>query len=161
MLGGISLRFLRMMASESKVYFFFEKRGFALKNRGALKAFIELLFKKEKNQLGTVNYVFCSDKKLLKINKTYLKHDFYTDIISFDLSSGPEKVAEIYISVDRVKENAQKQGVSFKNEIHRVIFHGALHICGYKDRSKAEKLNMRKREDHYLASYGVVPRGTE
>jgi rRNA maturation RNase YbeY len=63
--------------------------------------------------------------------------------------------------VDRVKENAQKQGVSFKNEIHRVIFHGALHICGYKDKSKAEKLNMRKREDHYLASYGVVPRGTE
>ena len=155
MLGGISLRFLRMMRSKSKVYFFFEKTGFSLRNRSDLKNYIESLFKKEKTPLRLINYVFCSDKRLLDINKTYLKHDFYTDIISFDLSSEPQKVAEIYISVDRVRENAQALGVSFKNELHRVIFHGALHICGYKDKNKKDRELMRKKENAYLTAMGL------
>ncbi|MFM7646138.1 MAG: rRNA maturation RNase YbeY [Sphingomonadales bacterium] len=149
-----------MVGSESKVYFFFEKRGFALKDRGSLKSFIELLFKKEKTALSSINYIFCSDKKLLEINKSYLRHNFFTDIISFDLSSGPKKVAEIYISIDRVRENARLLGVSFKSELHRVIFHGALHICGYKDKSKEDRRGMRKKEDRYLALFGIVPRET-
>ena len=144
-----------MIRSESKVYFFFEKKGFSLENRGALKRFICSLFKKEKTTLESINYIFCSDKKLLEINKTYLKHDFYTDIISFDLSPGPQKVAEVYISIDRVRENAQALGVSFKNELHRVIFHGALHICGYKDKNKKDRETMRAKENVYLSAFGV------
>jgi rRNA maturation RNase YbeY len=143
------------MSSESKVYFFYEKKGFSLRNRGTLKDFIEKIFKKEKNLLGSINYIFCSDKKLLEINKTYLKHNFYTDIISFDLSSGPKKIAEIYISVDRVRENAKSLGVSLNNELHRVIFHGALHICGYKDKTNKDRAVMRSKEDHYLSGFGI------
>jgi rRNA maturation RNase YbeY len=143
------------MSSESKVYFFYEKKGFSLRNRGTLKDFIEKIFKKEKNLLGSINYIFCSDKKLLEINKTYLKHNFYTDIISFDLSSGPKKIAEIYISVDRVRENAKSLGVSLNNELHRVIFHGALHICGYKDKTNKDRAVMRSKEDHYLSGFGL------
>ena len=155
MLSGISLRFLIIMSSESKVYFFYEKKGFSLRNRGTLKDFIEKIFRKEKNLLGSINYIFCSDKKLLEINKTYLKHNFYTDIISFDLSSGPKKIAEIYISVDRVRENAKSLGVSLNNELHRVIFHGALHICGYKDKTNKDRAVMRSKEDHYLSGFGL------
>jgi len=143
------------MSSESKVYFFYEKKGFSLRNRGTLKDFIEKIFKKEKNLLGSINYIFCSDKKLLEINKTYLKHNFYTDIISFDLSSGPKKIAEIYISVDRVRENAKSLGVSLNNELHRVIFHGTLHICGYKDKTNKDRAVMRSKEDHYLSGFGL------
>jgi rRNA maturation RNase YbeY len=143
------------MSSESKVYFFYEKKGFSLRNRGTLKDFIEKIFRKEKNLLGSINYIFCSDKKLLEINKTYLKHNFYTDIISFDLSSGPKKIAEIYISVDRVRENAKSLGVSLNNELHRVIFHGALHICGYKDKTNKDRAVMRSKEDHYLSGFGL------
>jgi rRNA maturation RNase YbeY len=144
-----------MIRSESKVYFFFEKMGFSLENRSVLKNFICSLFKKEKTALESINYIFCSDKKLLEINKTYLKHDFYTDIISFDLSPGPQKVAEIYISIDRVRENAKELGVSFKNELHRVIFHGALHICGYKDKNKKDRETMRAKENIYLSAFGA------
>ena len=144
-----------MIRSESKVYFFFEKKGFSLENRSALKNFICSLFKKEKTALESINYIFCSDKKLLEINKTYLKHDFYTDIISFDLSPGPQKVAEIYISIDRVREYAKELGVSFKNELHRVIFHGALHICGYKDKNKKDRETMRAKENIYLSAFGA------
>ena len=144
-----------MIRSESKVYFFFEKKGFSLENRSVLKNFICSLFKKEKTALESINYIFCSDKKLLEINKTYLKHDFYTDIISFDLSPGPQKVAEIYISIDRVRENAKELGVSFKNELHRVIFHGALHICGYKDKNKKDRETMCAKENIYLSAFGA------
>jgi rRNA maturation RNase YbeY len=144
-----------MIRSESKVYFFFEKKGFSLENRSVLKNFICSLFKKEETALESINYIFCSDKKLLEINKTYIKHDFYTDIISFDLSPGPQKVAEIYISIDRVRENAKELGVSFKNELHRVIFHGALHICGYKDKNKKDRETMRAKENIYLSAFGA------
>ena len=154
MLGGISLRILIIMSSGSKVYFFYEKRGFPLENRNVLKSFIESVFKKEKKKLSSLNYIFCSDKRLLEINRTYLKHDYLTDIITFDLSEGPATTAEVYISVDRVKENARNNKVSFKNELHRVIFHGALHLCGYKDKKKEEIAVMRLKEDQYLSKYG-------
>lgn len=141
------------MASKSKVYFFFQQIEPGLKNRTALKSFIEKLFKKEGKKLRSINYIFCSDKDILKINKQYLKHDFYTDIISFDLSESDQIVAEIYISTERVRENAKSLGTSFISEIHRVIFHGALHLCGYGDKTKSENVEMRKREDYYLNSY--------
>lgn len=140
--------------ASSPILFFFEKRDFTLRQRTRLKAFLRQLFKKEAKALGSANYIFCSDKRLLEINRQFLNHDYYTDIITFDLSEGTGPVeAEIYISIDRVKENAKALGVSFKKEIHRVIFHGALHLCGYGDKTKHEKEKMRQTEDSYLNQY--------
>lgn len=141
------------MPSQSKVCFFFERKDFTLQNRGKLKAHIELLFKKEKKKLLSINYIFCSDKKLLEINRRFLNHDYYTDIISFDLSETEFTQAEIYISIDRVKDNANRLQSTFKSELHRVIFHGALHLCDYGDKTGDEKRKMRAREDYYLNSY--------
>lgn len=140
--------------SQSKVCFFFDAVKVTLTNRRELKHFIEQLFRKEGKKLLSLNYIFCSDKKLLQVNRDYLKHDYYTDIITFDLSaSSVSIVGEIYISVDRVKENAEQLGVSFRSEIHRVIFHGALHLCGYADKSKTQIQEMRNLEDKYLRLY--------
>ena len=125
-----------------------------LTSKTELKAFIESLFKKEKTALATINYIFCSDKYLLSINQQFLKHDYYTDIITFGLhDKGTPVVAEVYISTDRVKENAATNGVTYTNEMLRVLFHGALHLCGYKDKSKADILTMRAKEDAYLKRY--------
>jgi rRNA maturation RNase YbeY len=144
------------MPPKSKVYFFFETSSFSLTNRGDLKKFIEQLFSKEKQGLDSLNYIFCSDKRLLQINQEYLKHDYYTDIITFDLSNSStgNTTGEIYISVDRVKDNANRNGVSFKEELHRMVFHGALHLCGYKDKKPADKKLMTQKENEYLAKYG-------
>ncbi|MBI5858325.1 MAG: rRNA maturation RNase YbeY [Sphingobacteriales bacterium] len=141
------------MSSKSKVYFFFEKRGVTLNDRSQLKAFIEFIFKSEKTELESINYIFCSDERLLEINKRFLKHNFYTDIISFDLSENSGVCAEVYISADRVKENAKSLNTSFKSELHRVIFHGVLHLCGYSDKTRAEKKRIRIKEDLYLRKY--------
>lgn len=141
------------MASKSKVCFFFEYNKFSLKDRSRLKRLIKSLFLKEGQKLLSLNYVFCSDKRLLEINRRFLHHDYFTDIISFDLSGDVGIEGEIYISIDRVRDNAKKMGIPFKLELHRVIFHGALHLCGYKDKTKTEQRKMRDKEDHYLASY--------
>jgi rRNA maturation RNase YbeY len=141
------------MPTPSKVCFFFETKGFTLENRTALKAQVENLFRKEGKKLESLNYIFCSDKRLLDINRQYLQHDYYTDIITFDLSAGPATLGEVYISIDRVKDNAQTLGTSFKSELHRVIFHGALHLCGYGDKKKEEAQVMRSREDYWLSRY--------
>ena len=140
-------------SSESKIYFFF-KTPVTLRDRRRLKTFIEAIFKKEKRKLQSLNYIFCTDKELLKINRQYLHHDFYTDIISFELSAkGLPVEGEIYISIDRVKDNARLLGEPYYQELHRVIFHGALHLCGYRDKSKTEIMEMRKGESKYLAEY--------
>ncbi len=125
-----------------------------LANRVALKSFIEKRVKKEGYTIDSLTYVFCSDKYLLKINKDFLSHDYYTDIISFDLSEVPgQLIGEVYISVDRVKDNAKTHGTSLKDELHRVIFHGALHFCGYKDKKPTDAKKMRQMEDAWLSAY--------
>ncbi len=125
-----------------------------LANRVALKSFIEKKLKKEGYTIDSLTYVFCSDKYLLKINKDFLSHDYYTDIISFDLSEVPgQLIGEVYISVDRVKDNAKTHGTSLKEELHRVIFHGALHFCGYKDKKPSDAKKMRQMEDAWLSAY--------
>jgi rRNA maturation RNase YbeY len=135
---------------------FLEGGSFTLTERNALKAFIISLFKKEKTAISDLQYIFCSDDYLLEINKQYLQHDYYTDIITFGLSGPGQPVeGEIYISVDRVRDNAANFGSTFKREMHRVIFHGALHLCGYKDKKKDEEITMRKTEDKYLKLYGL------
>ena len=126
----------------------------SLPAKTALKAFIEKLFKKEKTPLATINYIFCSDKYLLSINQQFLNHDYYTDIITFGLhDKGTPVVAEVYISTDRVKDNAKTHGTTYSNEMLRVLFHGALHLCGYKDKTKANIATMRAKEDEYLKRY--------
>jgi len=101
--------------------------------------------------LGSINYIFCTDAKLLQINREYLGHNYFTDIITFDLSDEVNRVAaEVYISLDRVKENAANQKVPFSKELHRVMFHGALHLCGYRDKTLSEKKRIRAAEDFYL-----------
>jgi rRNA maturation RNase YbeY len=147
-------------SSKSKIYFFF-KTPVSLRNRTSLKTFIHTIFKKEKRKLQSLNYVFCSDEDLLQINRQYLQHDFYTDIISFELSpKGSPVEGEIYISIDRVKDNARELHQPFYAELHRVIFHGALHLCGYKDKQKSEIKKMREMETNYLKKYLKVSRDT-
>ena len=125
-----------------------------LAKRSVLQAFIERSLKKEGLRIERLQYIFCSDKYLLGINKSYLQHDYYTDIISFDLSETKGKlIGEVYISIDRVKDNAKTHKTSLKEELLRVIFHGALHFCGYKDKKPADIKKMRAQEDKWLKSY--------
>ncbi len=144
---------MSLSTSKSKICFFFEHNSFSLQHRTELKVFIETLFQKERKKLASINYIFCSDKRLLEINQQFLRHDYYTDIITFDFSETDATQAEIYISIDRVKDNAKTESVSFKSELHRVIFHGALHLCGYKDKKKGERKIMREKEGLYLSKY--------
>lgn len=125
-----------------------------LKEKRKLKAFLKDLFADEGQGLKDLHYIFCSDAYLLEINKQFLQHDTYTDIVTFEMGEDPDVTeGEIYISVDRVKENAGKFKVSVNQELHRVIFHGALHLCGFKDKSKAENALMHQMEDKYLIKY--------
>jgi rRNA maturation RNase YbeY len=136
------------------VYFHNADKVFQFPHKTVLKNFIADLFKREFQVLYELNYIFCSDEYLLQINKDYLQHDYYTDIITFDLSEEKKKIiGEIYISLDRIRDNAQSLGTSIKEESLRVIFHGALHLCGYKDKRPADKKIMRRKEDEYIAIY--------
>lgn len=124
---------------------------FSLKTELKVIKCIELLAKEELREIGSVAFVFCDDNYLHKINLEFLKHDTFTDIITFDYSAGNEIISEIYISVDRVADNAKKYSQTFEDEIHRVIIHGVLHLCGYKDRLAEDKQIMRDKENHYLS----------
>jgi rRNA maturation RNase YbeY len=140
--------------TDRKIKFFFQTQGITLKNRNRLKNYLGNVLKKEGKHLLYINYIFCSDRYLLNVNRTYLAHDYYTDILTFDLSSGGDAIeAEIYISIDRIRENARTVGVFISQEIHRVMIHGILHLCGYKDKSRSDRSKMRLKENHYLAKY--------
>lgn len=128
-----------------------------LSNRKTLKLFIQKLFKQEKTNLEQLDYIFCTDEFLLQMNQQYLKHNYFTDIITFNLSENTKTiVGEIYISIDRVKENAIQFNTSYVQELHRVLFHGALHLCGYKDKSKKDQVLMRQKENFYLHQYFML-----
>ena len=137
----------------SKVQFHFLVGSFSLRERTRLKAFIEAIFRKEGYPLESLTYIFCSDPYLRSINKTFLSHNYDTDIITFNLSGSNRIVGEIYISIDRVRDNASFYGKSLREELHRVIFHGVFHLCGYKDKSAAEQKEMRKKENKALSSF--------
>jgi rRNA maturation RNase YbeY len=129
-------------------------KGTSLRFRTKLKAFISKQCQKEGIRIEALQYVFCSDAYLLDINKRFLNHDFYTDIISFDLSEKRGSlVGDVYISIERVKENAKTEGNLYMHELLRVIFHGALHFCGYKDKKPADVKVMRSMEDKWLKAY--------
>ena len=111
---------------------------------------IKTVTEKEKHKLGTINYIFCTDDELLEINIKHLNHNTLTDIITFDYTEGKTINSDIFISVERVLDNAQKFKVTFDEEFHRVMIHGILHLCGYKDKTKADAELMRKKENNAL-----------
>ena len=134
------------------INYFTEDVNFRLAAAAKTTAWIELLLAKEKAKADEINYIFCSDAYLLAINQQYLNHDTYTDIITFDNSDNESLLAaDIYISIDRVKENAAGLAVDFTEELHRVMVHGLLHLLGYTDKTAAQKKEMREKEDACLS----------
>lgn len=133
------------------IHFFSEETSFSPKALTGLRLWIDQTITSENYQLQELNFIFCSDNYLLKINQEYLNHDTFTDIITFDNSETPEDIyGDIFISVDRVKENAKTFNTKFVDELHRVIIHGTLHLLGYTDKTKKDKDLMTQKEDFYL-----------
>jgi len=130
---------------------FHAENNFRIKAPRLLKIWITKSVLKEQNTIGDINIIFCDDAFLLIKNKKYLNHSSLTDILTFDFSTGKSISGDIFISTERVKENATKYKVPFKNELNRVLIHGILHLLGYKDKTEKEKKIMRKKEDFYLS----------
>jgi len=138
----------------SKVQFNYAGVQFKFSTKTKLKLHVEHIFKMEQISLDHLEYVFCSDEFLLNINQSFLNHDTLTDIITFPLQEKNQPVVgEIYISIDRVKENARLFETNFQTELIRVVSHGALHLCGYKDKTKAQQTLMRSKEDFYINNF--------
>lgn len=116
-------------------------------------SWIENLILEEGKKLGEITYVFCDDSYLLKVNQDYLQHDYYTDIITFDYVKGKTISGDIFVSLQRISDNASTLSNSFEKELQRVIAHGVLHLCGYKDKTEEEEKLMRSKEDYYLSKY--------
>jgi rRNA maturation RNase YbeY len=127
---------------------------FSFNEKNKLKGAVADLMENEGKAFESLDYIFCNDEYLLEINQTYLKHDDLTDIITFDLSDSPAMIkGEIYISVERVQDNSLLFNTSFRDELARVVFHGALHLCGYKDKSNQEQMEIRRKENQYLKTF--------
>ena len=128
---------------------------FFFPHRTEAKRFIAFLLKKYSKTSENINYIFCADDFLLSINKKYLQHNYYTDIITFELSDKDQIIADIYISADRVRDNAKKYNVSFHSEILRMLIHGALHLSGFNDKTPSDYKRMKELEMVYLKKYFV------
>ncbi len=137
----------------ANISFFNEGIDFKLNQKLLLKDWIYTVITNENKIKGSINFIFCNDSYLSKINKQFLNHDTYTDIITFDYTTDYKgKISgDIFISIDRVAENAEKLNISFTNELHRVMIHGVLHLLGYKDKTKSQKTLMRQKEDNCLS----------
>jgi len=129
---------------------FNSETSFTLKNQKKLVKWIGDVISSEGFQVAEINYIFCDDSYLNKINQEFLNHDTFTDIISFDYTLGKEVGGDIFISIERVLENAEKFNEVFENELHRVMIHGILHFIGYKDKTKKDKTLMRTKEDEKI-----------
>ncbi|AFU68718.1 metal-dependent hydrolase, putative [Psychroflexus torquis ATCC 700755] len=134
---------------------FYSTTDFDISNQEEYRLWLLSVIKSEQKTLGELTYVFCSDEYLLDINQSYLQHDTLTDIITFDYTEGDSISTEIYISIDRVKENAEEFGVDFEKELKRVMAHGVLHCCGYKDLTQEEKDLMRAKENLKIELFHV------
>ncbi len=134
---------------------FFYETEFILEDKQKLISWIESVVTSEGKNIGEISYVFCDDKYLLKINQEFLQHDTYTDIISFDNGLGNQLNGDIFISTERVKENADEFKVDFYQELRRVVIHGILHFCGYKDKTDEEQKVMTRKEDEKLKMFHV------
>ena len=138
-----------MMTDKNRINFFTEEIDFEIDDKDAIRKAINEYVQGEGSDIGTVNYIFCSDEYLLQLNKEYLNHDYYTDILSFQMNDEPIE-GDIFISIDRVKENAEQLNVEFEDELHRVISHGILHFLGYPDKTEEQKRQMRNKEDELM-----------
>ena len=136
------------------VNFFSEKKTFKITKKKKIRFLVKEICKKEGVRLSFINYIFCTDKYLLEINQKHLNHDYLTDIITFDFSERTNTAeGDLYISVERVEENAKQYNVFFISELIRVVIHGLLHLIGYKDESEKEKKRIRSLENKYLSLY--------
>lgn len=136
----------------ASIRFFTESTNFKISSPRKTRAWIRAVAKIEKRAISEINYIFCSDTYLLELNQRFLKHNTLTDIITFDnTEEGKDINGEIYISIDRIKENAFSLKTDFEDELHRVIIHGVLHLVGYTDKKKSEKAIMRKKEEAFLS----------
>ena len=130
---------------------------FTLENEEAVATWLSAVIASENKTEGEINYIFCDDEYLHKINVEYLNHDTLTDIISFDYTMGNEIGGDIFVSVERVLDNSKDYDTSFDDELKRVLVHGVLHYCGYKDKSDADEKLMRSNEDEKIAMFHVEP----
>lgn len=134
------------------IHFFFEKID-SIKIDSEAKQWLENLIKTEEKKLGDINYIICDDQYLLKVNQDYLNHDYYTDIITFDYVKGKTISGDIFVSLPRVLDNATTLSKTFEEEFRRVLAHGLLHLCGYKDKTEDQEKEMRNKEDFYLQEF--------
>jgi probable rRNA maturation factor len=142
----------------SVINYFTEDISFTLKHKTIIKNWLKETIAAEGYVLQEMNFIFCSDAYLLTMNQQYLNHDTFTDVITFDNSEELKMiVGDIFISIDRISENADKFSREFINELCRVMVHGTLHLLGYKDKGKAAKLQMTEKEDHYLSKLVLKP----
>ena len=130
-----------------------ENIGFPEIKRRVTTRWIKAVAAYHHKKIGDVSYVFCSDDKILEMNKQYLDHDYYTDIITFDYSEGNIVSGDLFISLDTVRSNAEKYNVVYTEELYRVIIHGILHLCGFKDKSPKEEKIMREEENKALSMF--------
>jgi len=135
------------------IRFFYDEVCFNLKKKRNIVSWLKKVASIENKTIDNLCYVFVSNEKILDMNKTYLQHDYFTDIITFDYSYADKISGEMYISIDTVEENAKEYSIDFRSELLRVILHGALHLCGYKDETEDEQIKMREIEDGYLKIY--------
>jgi probable rRNA maturation factor len=151
-----------MVAAKPPIFFHYLVDSFHFPHRTLTKAFLLSIFKKHSKKIEAVNYVFCSDEYLLELNQKHLQHNYYTDIITFELTEAQQPLlADVYISVDRARENAGSFDTTLQNEILRLLIHGTLHLCGYKDKKPKDIDEMRRQEGYYLNRYLFhVKRGT-
>ncbi|WP_420384707.1 rRNA maturation RNase YbeY [Roseivirga sp.] len=135
------------------VHFFSEDIEFKLEHKSNIRKWISLIIENQNHELEEINYIFCSDEYLLDINRNYLQHDYYTDIITFDNRDQADDPisSDIFISIDRVKDNAQSLNNSFDQELYRVMIHGVLHLLGQGDKTEQQQMEMRKREEASLS----------
>lgn len=132
---------------------FHKETNFELKQKTIYKHWIKSIILDLKKRVGEINYIFCDDEYLLEMNQKYLKHDTYTDIITFDYSEKNVISGDIFISIERVKENSTKFSKGFEEELHRVLAHGILHLCGFKDKTSKESTLMREKEDWAIKKF--------
>ena len=133
------------------ISFYTENIDFNLPSKREVKSWLKTVAEAEGKQTGAIAVIFCSDDYLLQLNRHYLQHDYYTDIITFDYTEGLALGGDLFISIDTVRANAERYGQTFNDELHRVILHGLLHLCGYEDATPVQQAIMRERENKYLA----------
>lgn len=127
-----------------------------LKNKNKIRLWIVDAIKNEGKKIGNITYIFCSDEYLLEMNQQYLQHNDFTDVITFDYTENDKVSGDIFISVDRILDNSTQFKTSIDDELHRVMIHGVMHLCGYKDKKPGERANMTRKENQYLGMYIVV-----